>query len=261
MDTETWHVHMCVLWTLNNIMLSSVVYYSADSGLPFFVALFFLFLSCTMIALNDIHKTGARGAKKSMGDLFIRDFDDDKKEKIRQKMPTTAKSGHTSPLSRWCRAMIYVGAITDTERSIASYALWQRSLQIAKKRHENQDMRSYPTVLSKLDEENRELYQALIRYIDKQITYAQLVSRLCNILYYAVYQYVLDGREQALEETCKKCALVDIEERVAFLCANEKYADRAEREMKDEAAELARIERVLVSYCATPKLVGKALDE
>lgn len=163
-----------------------------------------------------------------------------------------SKRGHTSPRQSWLRALICIGAL-ETERSIAAFELWQRAVQIARRRGED-DIRSEAAVRERLHQETQEFSCAAQRYQSGACSLIEAVNRLSNILYYAVQVYAHDGNLEALDRnSAYYCEQVGIPADVAFQCAAAKYRERAPRAQKDADAEYAAMQHILDQWQNSPK--------
>lgn len=153
--------------------------------------------------------------------------------------------GHASPRLSWLQSLVCIGALGDPDVNIHAYALWQRALQNAKRRGED-DIRSYEKIIAKLDEEQEEYRQA---YTNFDTMHSALVYRLCNVLYYAVQRYAHDNHLASFERIYRDaCTLANIPPAVAFACANAKISDRVSRDQKDIPSEYAEIDHILSKW-------------
>lgn len=163
-----------------------------------------------------------------------------------------APIGRNGQKHGWAKTMLVIGAL-GPDIAVPALDLWQSAQRIATLKHHG-DLRSGDSAKALFFEEFIELE----RLLDDSAPMKDVLNRLSNLAYYAVYQYAQDydirDFRGTMEYVCKKA---DIPVIVAMRVAAAKYLDRSMREVKDVPAEEEAMLRVYEQFS---KLVTQPLD-
>lgn len=179
-----------------------------------------------------------------MLNLFIRGIPDDIAALISADNPSAAR-GQSSLRASWLRAAICVSALgaLNQDLAIAVFSLWQSALQIAKKRRHEDDLQPGETIRGRFAKQYADFDQVRAQFGEQS---PQALSKLSNVLYYAVQDYVQSGDLSHFQDSCEHaCRLVELPLELALQIAAAKYRIRAVRVAKDQPLEYAAMQQVL----------------
>src|SRR5215469_1894546 len=120
--------------------------------------------------------------------------------------------GWTSPRQAWLRTLVSLAAL-GPERASSALDLWNCALIIAKRARGEQELRPLHSIHGTFLEEMEQFDAALASWEGGRIPFVKLVSRLSNILYYALQAYVQEYDMYALNAVSTRfCERVGISE-------------------------------------------------
>lgn len=179
-----------------------------------------------------------------MTNLFIRGVPDDIDSLISADNPSASR-GQSSLRASWMRAAICVSALgsVNVELAIAVFSLWQSALQIAKQQRSEDDLQPGETIRGKLAKQYSDFDHVRTQFGEQSM---QALSKLSNVLYYAVQDYVQGGDLGNFQNSCEHaCRLAHLRLELGFQIAAAKYRVRAVREIKDQKLEYTAMRHIL----------------
>lgn len=184
--------------------------------------------------------------------IYIRNIPKSVQEAIDRLFAGSPVKGAGSPVQQWHRTFVCIAAL-GPEIDVPALDLWHAAQRIAARRHSG-EMRNEDSAKALFFQE----FIALERLLSVPSPQKEILNRLSNCVYYAVYQYTQDHDIRDLLETLAYiCHKANIPLVVAMRVASAKYLDRSMRELKDIASEEEAMLRVFEQFS---KLPHKPLD-